>query len=100
MTLVSPATSSTPYTYLLTIPHNNTFQNQTNAYVDVNIDRTSPIIVMIRDGNNSDAKNCTRTNSSYSCPFGYTNYNRNRIQLTYVFYVFKNFSENFVLCVL
>ncbi|CAF4129363.1 unnamed protein product, partial [Rotaria sp. Silwood2] len=84
VTLQSPASFNTPYTYFLTIRHNDTFQNQTNATINVIIDRNTSINVQIRDSNTSVPKDCTNQGSFYSCPFAYTNENRNQIQLTII----------------
>ncbi|CAF0783623.1 unnamed protein product [Rotaria sordida] len=84
VTLLSPASLNTPYTYLLTIRYNDTFQNQTNAAISVRIDRNSSITVQIRDGNMSIPIDCIKQNSFYSCPFAYTNENRNQLQLTII----------------
>ncbi|CAF1151520.1 unnamed protein product [Rotaria sp. Silwood1] len=90
VTLQSPVSLNAPYTYLLTIRHNDTFQNQTNAAINVIIDRNSSINVQIRDGNTSVPNDCEKQGSFYSCPFAYTNENRNQIQLTVIAYDISN----------
>jgi hypothetical protein len=82
VSLVSPTSPSTPYTYLLTIPHTDTYQNAIDQYINVTVDRTSSILVQMRDGNTSIPRNCIYYNSYYSCPFLYTNETRSQIQLT------------------
>jgi hypothetical protein len=85
VTLTTPTSFDTPYTYLLIVPYPLTLQNETNQTIDVTVDRTSSITVQIRDGNTSDPRPCIFKGTTYTCPFSYTSTNRNRLQLTYVY---------------
>jgi hypothetical protein len=82
VSLVTPIAIETPYTSLLTIKYTDTLQNETYQFLNVTVDRTQSILVQIRDGNTSIPKTCSNYNTYYSCPFSYTNENRNQIQLT------------------
>jgi hypothetical protein len=81
VTLVTSLSINTPYTYLLTIKYTDTLQNGTQ-YINITVDRTSSIIVQMRDGNTSVPQDCLNQDTYYSCPFSYTDATRSQIQLT------------------
>ncbi|CAF1457750.1 unnamed protein product, partial [Adineta ricciae] len=84
ITLVDATSIDTPYTYLLSIPHNNTFQNTTLNYINVTVDLISSVQVQIRETNTSTPADCIYNGVWYSCPFSYTNTNKNLLQLTII----------------
>ena len=76
---------NTPYTYLLTKPHDQTGRNSADSTIDIMVDRTANIVVQIRIYNDSTPVNCVRMNTLFSCPFPYNVDTKSRLQLTYVF---------------
>ena len=82
VTLVTPTSIDTPYVYLLTIPYNETLEPETYSSTNVTVDRTSSIIVQIRDRNNSIPQSCSNQIAYYSCPISYTSESQSQMQLT------------------
>ena len=76
---------NTPYTYLLTKPHDQTGPNSAASTIDIMVDRSANIIVQIRIYNESKPVDCVPVNTRFSCPFPYNVDTKRQLQLTYVF---------------